>query len=179
MTFTQAGPAASTVKVVEPGGGMLYSSEEDEYGIGVAFKIDGEDTGGSVAIVEHPFAVGAFAPPHLHRREDEFSIVLEGQIGFRSEDQEVVLGPGGYIVKPHGEVHAMWNAGDVPARMIEVIAPAGLDRYFQECAELARQGESDMQTWVDLGEDYGVSFEEPTWWADVMDRYGLTDPPTV
>ena len=43
-----------------------------------------------------------------------FSIVLEGEIGFRSNDKEVVLGVGGYIVKPRGEVHAMWNAGRVP-----------------------------------------------------------------
>ena len=37
--------------------------------------------------------------------------MTEGRIGFRSNDQEVVLEAGGYIVKPRGEVHAMWNAG--------------------------------------------------------------------
>src|SRR4029079_1740236 len=98
--------------------------------IGVVFKLWGEDTGGAVAIVEHPFAVGALVPPHMHTREDEYSIVLEGEIGFRSEDQEVVLGAGGYIVKPHGEVHAMWNAGKTPARMIEIISPPGFEGFF-------------------------------------------------
>jgi hypothetical protein len=44
----------------------------------------GEDTGGAVAIVEHPFPVGALVSPHLYTREDEYSIVLEGEIGFRS-----------------------------------------------------------------------------------------------
>jgi mannose-6-phosphate isomerase-like protein (cupin superfamily) len=66
-------------------------------------------------------------PPHLHTREDEYSIVTEGQIGFRSGDREVVLGPGGYITKPRGELHTMWNAGPEPARMIEVISPAGFE----------------------------------------------------
>jgi len=46
-------------------------------------------------------------PPHVHTREDEYSIVLDGEIGFRSNDREVVLGAGGYIIKPRGEVHAM------------------------------------------------------------------------
>ena len=78
------------------------------------FKVDGADTGGALSIVEHPFAVGALVPPHVHTLEDEYSIVLEGEIGFRSEDREVVLGAGGYIVKPRGEVHAMWNAGSTP-----------------------------------------------------------------
>jgi len=82
----------------------------------VHFKLWGEDTGGALAIVEHPFKVGALVAPHLHTREDEYSIVTEGEIGFRSGDREVVLGPGGYITKPRGELHAMWNAGPVPAR---------------------------------------------------------------
>ncbi len=79
-------------------------------------------------------------PPHIHNLEDEYSIVLEGEIGFRSNDQEVVLGPGGYIVKPRGEVHAMWNAGTTRARMIEVITPAGFERFFVELSEMTRVG---------------------------------------
>jgi uncharacterized cupin superfamily protein len=53
----------------------------------------------------------------VHTREDEYSIVTEGEIGFRSGDREVVLPAGGYITKPRGELHAMWNAGKVPARI--------------------------------------------------------------
>jgi hypothetical protein len=89
-----------------------------------------------VSIVEHPFPVGALVLPHLHTREDEYSVVTEGEIGFRSGDREVVLGAGGYITKPRNEVHAMWNAGDVPARMIEVISPAGFENFFKEVSEL-------------------------------------------
>jgi quercetin dioxygenase-like cupin family protein len=88
--------AAPRVKVVRPGEGRSGGLAP---GVGVVFKIDGRDSGGALSIVEHPFAVGALVPPHVHTVEDEFSIVLEGEIGFRSEDQEVVLVPGGYIVK--------------------------------------------------------------------------------
>lgn len=49
-----------------------------------------------------------------------------------SNDQVVVLGPGGYTIKPRGEVHAMWNAGSTRARMIEVISPAGFEGFFRE-----------------------------------------------
>jgi uncharacterized cupin superfamily protein len=52
--------------------------------------------------------------PHIHTKEDEYSIVVEGEIGFRSGRREAVLGPGGYITKPRGELHAMWNAGRTP-----------------------------------------------------------------
>src|SRR5437868_10777300 len=117
---------APPLTIVRPGEG----STGDLGSIGVAFKLWGDDTNGAVSIVEHPFPVGALVPPHLHTREDEYSIVLEGEIGFRSGDREVVLGPGGYIAKPRGELHTMWNAGKVPARMIEIISPAGFEHFF-------------------------------------------------
>ena len=108
MTTSEPPP----LTVVQPGGGRVGELGD----IGVHFKLWGEDTGGALAIVEQGFPVGALVAPHLHTREDEYSIVTEGEIGVRSGDREVVLGPGGYITKPRGELHAMWNAGAVPAR---------------------------------------------------------------
>ena len=52
--------------------------------IEVVFKLWDEDTGGTLAIVEHPFPVGALVPPHLHTREDRVLDRHEGEIGFRS-----------------------------------------------------------------------------------------------
>src|SRR5665647_3048732 len=102
MTTTNPPP----LTVVQPGEGATGGLGS----IGVDFKLWGRDTGGDVSVVEHPFPVGALVPPHMHTREDEYSIVTEGEIGFRSGDREVVLGPGGYITKPRGEMHTMWNA---------------------------------------------------------------------
>lgn len=165
--------AATTVKVVQPGegrrGGLMP-------GVGVIFKIDGVDSGGALAVVEHPFEVGGFVPPHVHHREDEFSIVLEGEIGFRSEEKEIVLGPGGYIVKPRGEVHAMWNAGPTPARMIEIISPAGLEELFRTVVGLTERGEAEMSKIVELANRYEVPIAEPEWFADVIERYQLSMP---
>ena len=169
---TTAGAAG--LKVVQPGEGRTGGLGP---GVGVVFKIDGEDTGGALSIVEHPFAVGALVPPHVHTLEDEYSIVLEGEIGFRSNDREVVLGPGGYIIKPRGEVHAMWNAGSTPARMIEVISPAGFERFFRELADMTAAGTPDMAAVAGLAGRYQLPFAEPDWLPDVIRRYGLTPPP--
>ena len=160
-------------KVVEPGEGRSGGLAP---GVGVIFKIDGEDTGGALSIVEHPFAVGALVPPHIHTLEDEFSIVLEGEIGFRSEEQEVVLSAGGYVVKPRGQVHAMWNAGRSPARMIEVISPAGFEGFFRELVAMTDVGRPDPADVASLGERYGLPFAQPYWLADVIERYELTPP---
>ena len=157
--------------VVRPGEG-----EERRLGsIGVVFKLFAEQTNGMVSIVEHPFPVGACVPPHLHTREDEYSIVLEGEIGFRSGDREVVLGAGGYITKPRGEMHTMWNAGAVPARMIEVISPAGFEHFFWGVAELASDSPPDPEQVAALAKQHGLEFGEPDWLDDVIARYHL-DP---
>ena len=130
--------SAPKVTVVPPGGGETVRFP----GFGAAFKLYSRDNGGEVAIVEHPFAVGTITPPHRHTREDEHSIVLEGQIGFRSEDDEVVLGPGGYITKPRGQTHAMWTAGSIPGRIIEVITPGDFENYFLELGDLLLASET-------------------------------------
>jgi quercetin dioxygenase-like cupin family protein len=166
--------AAPALKVVQPGAGVAGLLAP---GIGVQFKLDGADTLGALSIVEHPFAVGALVPPHMHTREDEVSIVTEGRIGFRSEDKEVVLEAGGYIVKPRGEVHAMWNAGEVPARMIEIISPAGFEAYFRALAALAAAQAVSPQELGRLSEQFGLPFSRPDWLPGVIARYGLTPPP--
>ena len=145
--------------------------------IGVVFKLWGEDTGGAVSVVEHPFPIGALVPPHLHTREDEYSIVTEGEIGFRSGDREAVLGPGGYITKPRNELHAMWNAGKTPARMIEIISPAGFEHFFRELADLAESGPPAFTDIAALAENYGLQLGQADWLPDLITRYGLTPPP--
>jgi len=162
------------LKVVQPGGGQVGDLAE---GVGVIFKIDGDDTGGALSMVEHTFAVGALVPPHIHTLEDEYSIVLEGEIGFRSGDREAVLGPGGYITKPRGELHAMWNAGKTPARMIEIISPAGFEGFFREAVDMVEAGPPTMEAVSSLSAAYGLDGGEAEWLPGVIARYGLTPPP--
>jgi mannose-6-phosphate isomerase-like protein (cupin superfamily) len=167
-----SGTEPPALTVVQPGGGRAAELGS----IGVVFKLWGEDTGGAVSVVEHPFPVGALVGPHLHTREDEYSIVTEGEIGFRSGDREVVLGAGGYITKPRGEMHAMWNAGAVPARMIEIISPAGFENYFREVSEMLAAGTPDPARVAELSERYGLQYGRPEWLPQIIDRYHLTPP---
>jgi quercetin dioxygenase-like cupin family protein len=160
--------------IVQPGQGRAGELG----GIGVVFKLWGEETNGYVAVVEHPFSVGALVLPHLHTREDEYSIVTEGAIGFRSGDREAVLEPGGYITKPRGELHAMWNAGTTPARMIEIISPAGFEKFFRDVADLMDAGRPPSPEEIAaLASNYGLQFGEPPWLPDVIKRYNLNPSP--
>ena len=88
-----------------------------------------------------------------------------------------MLGAGGYIIKPRNQVHAMWNAGSTPARMIEIISPAGFEGFFRGFADLNDAGPIDPAAVAGLGERYGLPYADPEWLSDVIARYGLTPPP--
>jgi len=105
--------------------------------IGVRFMIDGEETRGGFSLVEHPMSARALAAPlHRHTREDEYSFVLEGRVGALLGEEVLVGGPGDLIFKPRNQWHTFWNAGDEPARLLEIIAPAGFERFFNELVAL-------------------------------------------
>lgn len=169
----------ATLTVRQPGEGDVVTIP----GFGAVLKLTSKTTGGLVSIVEHPFPVGAITAAHRHTREDEHSYVLAGEIGFRSDDDEVVLGPGGYITKPRGQMHAMWNAGSEPGRIIEVITPGdGFENYFRELGELLLSRDTlatpevplhESAEFAELAATYGLTYGTPDWLDDVVRRYGL------
>jgi quercetin dioxygenase-like cupin family protein len=124
---------AATRKLLGPREGELVHL----LALGVRFMIDGETTGGAFSLVEHPLAPRALgAPLHTHRNEDEYSYVLEGRFGIQLGHDLLEAGPGDLVVKPRGVAHTFWNAGDQPARLLELISPAGFENYFRELAPL-------------------------------------------
>ena len=105
--------------------------------LGVRYLVRGVETGGRLAVVEHPLPPRALgAPLHTHEREDEISYIAEGTVGVQIGDAIYTAGPGDTIRKPRGIPHAFWNAGDEPARLSEIITPAGFEGYFEEMAAL-------------------------------------------
>jgi quercetin dioxygenase-like cupin family protein len=136
-------------------------------GMGVVFKLCGAETGGAFAVVEHPIEPGRLVLPHVHMHEDEYSYVLEGRIGARVGDQEIVAEQGTYVIKPRGLMHTFWNAGPGPARLLEVISPAGFERYFVELAEAADPGRRQ-----ELATKYGVTYSDE-WVAELTSKYNL------
>jgi len=134
------------------------------------FMIDGSDTGGRFALVQHLFAPKALAAPmHRHHDEDEYTFVLTGRIGAILQGEEVVAEPGDLLFKPRGQWHTFWNAGDTPCRILEIISPGGFEQFFAERGDGsarpdagARYGlEFDLESIPRLCEEHGLTFERP------------------
>jgi len=147
---------ASTATVLGPKDGKAVQLRT----IGVRFMIDGERSGGGFSLVEHPMPPRALAAPlHRHTREDEYSFVLEGRVGALLGDEVVHGAAGDLIFKPRGQWHTFWNAGDEPARLLEIISPAGFEHYFDELATLADAGPPEPAQIAALAETYGLEFD--------------------
>lgn len=135
--------------------------------------IDGEMTGGRFSLVEHPLPPRALgAPLHTHRNEDEYSYVLEGRFGMRLGDDVFEAGPGDLVFKARSVAHTFWNAGDEPGRLLELISPAGFERYFREMAVLFATLDRDDVAIAEARGRYGLEMDVAS--VPVLSqRYGL------
>lgn len=128
--------------------------------IGVRFMVSGDESGGGFALVEHPLPPRALAAPlHRHSREDEYSYVLEGRIGARLGDEVVFGEPGDILFKPRDQWHTFWNAGDTEARLLEIISPAGFEKYFEELVELFVGGRPAPEVLAEVRGRYGLEVD--------------------
>jgi quercetin dioxygenase-like cupin family protein len=163
---------AMAVKVVGPQDGKAGFLGT----IGVRFMIDGEEAGNRFSLVEHPMSPWALAAPlHRHTREDEYSYVLAGRVGALLGDDVVTGGPGDLIFKPRNQWHTFWNAGDEPARILEIISPAGFERFFAELVDLGGVTKAGPQALADLSARYELEMD-PDSIPGLVERFDLRFP---
>ena len=138
--------------------------------------IDGDETGERFSLVEHPMSPRALAAPlHRHNREDEYSYVLEGRMGALLGDDVVEAGPGDLVHKPRGQWHTFWNAGDEPCRILEIISPAGFERFFAELVDRRRRRGMEPEALGELCARYALEMQ-PDSVPELVERFGLVFP---
>lgn len=154
--------------VILPGDGEAFGFAET----GGQWKIDAADTGERFVVAHYPIAPRTLvAPAHCHHNEDEYTYVLDGTLGTLVGDEAVTAEPGTWIVKPRGQWHTLWNAGDTPCRVMEIVSPAGFESYFEEVAAAG----SDMERLMQINEKYAIEMDFES--VPVLcEHFGLTFP---
>ena len=76
------------------------------------------------------------------------------------------------MFKPRGQWHTFWNAGDEPCRILEIISPAGFERFFQELSDLGGVIEAGPEAVAELSERYGLEMQPETV-PGLLERFGL------
>lgn len=107
--------------------------------------------------------LGSPPPPHLHPGQDEHFEVLEGEMRALVDGRELRMPAGAEVEILRGQVHQMWNPGEVEARVRWLTAPAlrteewfrTLDSLFAPDGPIARGEEVDFPSLLD---DYSDVF---------------------
>lgn len=145
------------------------------YDVAFRWGIGTDETDGALSVLEVTIPPRTLIKPHMHTREDEFSAVLSGPIGVRMGDSTVEEVPtGSWLIKPRSVAHAMWNVTDQPARVLEIVMPGGLERYFQEIVPILRErGPEWTERYAATADAYGLEILND-WSDELKDRYGIT-----
>ena len=133
----------------------------------MVLKATAESTGGAYGLVEALAPAGSGPPLHVHHREDESFWILEGELTVRCGEQLFAAGPGSYTFLPRGVAHTFAVEGDLPARILSMCSPGGLEQYFvaagrpAESAELPPAAPVDAALLARVGQDFGVEIIGP------------------
>jgi quercetin dioxygenase-like cupin family protein len=130
--------------------------------LAIRFLIEGEQSGGSVAVFEFDVPAGTrVAAGHSHDGYEETIYGLEGVLTWTIEGVPADVGPGEALCIPRGAVHQFENTRDVDARALAVVTPGILGPdYFREVAAILDAAAGGLPDYAALGE--------------VMRRHGLT-----
>src|SRR5215208_1054863 len=141
-------------------------SEEIRIGqLAIRFLLEGEASGGSVAVFEFDVPAGARVPiAHSHDGYEETIYGLAGVLTWTIDGEQTEVGPGEVLCIPRGVVHRFDNDHEVDAKMLAIISPGILSfEYFREMADVIKAPTDGPPDPAALGE--------------VMRRHGLTPAP--
>ena len=130
----------------------MATTTGDEIRIGqlaIRFLLEGQTSGGSVAVFEFDVPAGAKVPgAHSHDGYEETLYGLAGVLTWTIDGTPIDVGPGEVLCIPRGVVHRFDNTHDVDAKMLAIVTPGILGpAYFSECAavvEAAAGGPPDL-----------------------------------
>ena len=102
----------------------------------VHIHVDGEASGGALALMDEVGRRGDMPPLHVHRGDDETFFVLEGKLRLFVGSEQIVLGAGQSALAPRAVPHAYRVESD-EARWLVITTPAGFDSFVREVSETA------------------------------------------
>jgi hypothetical protein len=81
--------------------------------------------------------------------------------------------PGDLVYKPRGQGHTSWNAGDEQCRILEIIAPAGFEKFFDELVDAGGSKAAGPEKMQELSSRYAIDFMFESI-PELCGRFGLT-----
>src|SRR5881397_3450260 len=94
-------------------------------------KVTGDQTEGRFAVMELLAPKGFASPLHIHRKEDEFFVVLSGEVRVQHGEAVIEAVAGSVVYGPRDVAHA-FHVDSAEARMLLFFGPSGVEGFFRE-----------------------------------------------
>ena len=143
--------------IVQPGAGKDLHA----FGDVLTLKLGGEQTGNQLSVLFGMTPPGGGPPLHVHHRDDEIFLVVEGRLSYFVYGEWIEVGPGGVVYLPREVPHSYRNVGETPSRHWVITTPSGFEVFFSRCAEeFAKAGGPDMGRILEILDEHGGAMLE-------------------
>ena len=124
----------------------------------ITIKVTGDQTNGTVTVLETVTPPGQGPPPHVHHRESETFYVVASDFEFSLPGRTIHAHPGDVVHAPKDVPHCFRNVGQSPGILLIVTQPSGFENFVAEFATLPHDAVPDFQKMSEIAARHGLEF---------------------
>jgi mannose-6-phosphate isomerase-like protein (cupin superfamily) len=128
---------------------------EERPGLRFRVLVSSAETNGAYSLLETVAQKGVGTPMHIHDKEDEHFVILEGAVLVVEGDKTMDVSAGQSVSLQRGLRHAWINQSETPLRKLVTFSPAGFEDL---CVDMAEQIKLDL---AEMTEKYGIHIVGP------------------
>jgi quercetin dioxygenase-like cupin family protein len=145
--------------------GIVRAGEGERHvqlGTDIVFKSLSHETGGAAFIWENETPPGAMVPPHMHRTEDEFIYLVDGEMEVTIGEATHIVRPGDLVKMPRGVPHAIRSTGPAMTKSLWTVIPAGkMEAFFRALANLPADQPPNPEVFARLFAEHNIVLLPP------------------
>jgi len=119
--------------------------------------VSAADSGDAVSVIAESCEPGGGPPPHIHTREDEFLMPLQGGFEYFNGTDWGPMPREGVFTK-RGNLHSWRKGKDGPGKILVVTTPGGFERFMFALRDVRLP--DGLPTLISVSADYGISYPQ-------------------
>jgi len=130
------------------------------FGNSIIFKLTGEDTNGAIDLGLATTPPGGGTPLHVHHKDDEVFIVIEGDMEFAFNGEWQKAPAGTVVYGPKDVPHQFRNVGNTPSKHWVLTFPTGFAKFYRQSAEIFANPPIDFRKLSEITAEHGSELLE-------------------
>jgi uncharacterized cupin superfamily protein len=117
--------------------------------------VSAAESGGAVSVIAESCGPGEGPPPHIHTREDEFLMPLEGSFDYFDGGVWSAMRVQGEFTK-RGNLHTWRKGEDGPGKILVVATPGGFEAFMSALQDIRLP--HGLPALINISALYGITY---------------------